>query len=147
MKRLIALQVLLILSALLPTEASFACGCASAKGSLKAQVLAGFDEASAVFSAEVIEVEDFMAGFERFQGARLRVIESWKGAHSPQTTVQTATITECCQCGIKVARGEKLLVYVYGTPPYRLSDCSRTQALGGAAKEIMVLRAVAGKHE
>lgn len=143
MGKLVTFQVLLVLSALLQTEASFACDCAPAKGSLEAQVRAGFDEASAVFSAEVIEVENFMAGFERFQGARLRVIESWKGPHSPQAMVQTATITECCLCGITVKKGQRLLVYVYGSPPYRLSDCSRTQALDGAAKELAVLRAVA----
>jgi hypothetical protein len=85
-----------------------------------------------------------MAGSERFEGARLRVIESWKRAHSPQATVQTATITDCCLCGITVKKGQRLLVYVYGPPPYKLSDCSRTQALDGAAKELAVLRAIAG---
>jgi hypothetical protein len=135
---------LLVLSVLLPTEALLACDCAPTKGPLEAGVRAGFDEASAVFSAEVVEVEDFQAGFEHFQATKLRVIESWKGAHSPGSTVRTVTITDCCLCGITVKRGQKFLVYVHGWQPYKLSDCSRTQALDDAGKEIEVLRKVAG---
>lgn len=144
MKSVTTLAVLLVLSVFLPTEALLACDCAPTKGSLEASVRAGFDEASAVFSAEVVEVEDFRAGFEHFQATKLRVIESWKGPHSPESTVRTATITDSCLCGITVKREQKLLVYVYGSQPYKLSDCSRTQALDGAGKEMEVLRRVAG---
>jgi hypothetical protein len=72
MKSVTTFAVLVVLSVLLPIKAVLACDCAPTKGSLEVGVRAGFDEASAVFSAEVVEVEDFQAGFEHFQATTVR---------------------------------------------------------------------------
>ncbi|WP_161810136.1 hypothetical protein [Steroidobacter agaridevorans] len=91
-----------------------------------------------MFSAQVIEVEE-LAGFERIQIGRLKVLKSWKGPHAVGSGTMTATQIQDDVCGIEVAVNQTLLVYVSGDAPYRLSTCSRTQSLSSATEETRIL--------
>ncbi len=126
--------------ALLSTSSrSLACSCVAQPGSLSSQVAAALKQADAVFTAEVIEVEDFNMGNGDYQKTHLRVIEAWKGPNAPGSTVRTITKTECCLCGRRLKQKQLLLLYLSGEEPYTVSECSRTQSLEDAKDDVAVL--------
>jgi hypothetical protein len=130
---------LFALIASLAASPSFACQCNQPIGPLDSQVQVSADTATAIFSAEVLDTQDFSQEGQQVQTAQLRVIQTWKGPHPGGTIMETRTVTECCVCGLAIGKGRRMLVYVYGKPPYRLNDCSRTRELEGTDAELAVL--------
>lgn len=134
-----AVVPLLLVVGFVNSGTALACSCVRTSGPTSIQVANAVRQSTAVFAAQVVEVEDFMAGSEQYQAAKLKVLRSWKGPHAVGAVVATESPSQCCLCGIKVTLGQTLLVYISGKQPYRLSDCSRTQSLGAAADDIKIL--------
>jgi hypothetical protein len=137
MPRIVVFVVLAI--GLVRTGSAVACSCELHTGPIENQVTSALRESAAVFLAEVVQVEDFMAGLEAYQATKLKVLKSWKGPHTVDAAVRTATHSTCCLCGIAVKEKQVLLVYVTGKQPYKLSDCSRTDLVSRAAADIEIL--------
>lgn len=137
MPRIVVFAVLVL--GLMHTGSALACSCELHTGPIENQVTSAVSESEAVFLAEVVAVEDFMAGFEEYQATKLKVLKSWKGPHAVDAVVRTATHSACCLCGITVKEKQVLLVYVVGKQPYKLSDCSRTELASHAAADIEIL--------
>jgi hypothetical protein len=124
---------------LLPDCAS-ACSCG---GDAPFQVLAKGADASAVFSGEVMNIEE--GSSTRLYGmsvpsrrVTLQVSEVWKG---PQTeTLEVTTPRDGATCGYNFKEGQEYLVYAYGKEEALKVDlCSQTRPLSRADEHLRVL--------
>jgi hypothetical protein len=133
--------IVLGLVALLPDCAS-ACSCSS--GGVPFRVIAKGADAGAVFSGEVMDVEEGpptrMLGLPRGPSMRvtLQVSEVWKGPQ--RDTLEVSTPRDGATCGYYFKEGEKYLVYAYGKEePLKVSLCSETRLLSKAHAHLRVL--------
>jgi hypothetical protein len=124
---------------LLPDCAS-ACSCG---GGAPFRVLAKGADASAVFSGEVMNIEE--GSSTRMFGMSvpsrritLQVSEVWKG---PQTeTLEVNTPRDGATCGYSFKVGQEYLVYAYGKEEALKVDlCSQTRLLSRADEHLRVL--------
>lgn len=106
--------------------------------SLKKAVTRAKSAAAAVFSGRVIELDDFTVKF--------KVERVWKGAPAEEIVMSTGAgkadggqiIT--ATCAYRFRRGEKYLVYAYGSgEKLQTYKCTRTRDLGGAGEDTGVL--------
>ena len=127
------------LVALLPDCAS-ACSCG---GGAPFRVLAKGADASAVFSGEVMNVEE--GSSTRMFGmsvpsrrVTLQVSEMWKG---PQTeTLEVSTPRDGATCGYNFKEGQEYLVYAYGKEePFKVDLCTETKPLSKAGMNLQLL--------
>jgi hypothetical protein len=131
--------VALALSALLP-DCAHACSCA---GGAPFRVLAKGADASAVFSGEVLDVEE--GSPTRMFGTRipssrvtLRVSEVWKGPQ--RESLEVSTPESGATCGYNFKEGQEYLVYAYGRQgPLKVDLCSETRLLSKAGAHLRVL--------
>jgi hypothetical protein len=120
--------VALALLVLLP-DCAHACSCSS--GGALYRVLAKGTDASAVFSGEVLDVQE---------GDRvtLRVFEVWKGPQ--RETLEVRTRMDPVFCGYPFKEGQEYLVYAYGKEePFNTDLCSQTKLLSKAGPNLRVL--------
>jgi hypothetical protein len=116
------------LVALLPDCAS-ACSCSS--GGAPFRVIAKGTDSSALFSGEVLDVQE---------GDRvtLRVSEVWKGPQ--RETLEVRTRRDPALCGYPFKEGQEYLVYAYGKQePFNTHICSETRLLSKADAHLRVL--------
>jgi hypothetical protein len=131
--------VALGLLALFP-DCAHACSCGG--GSFRE--LAKGSDSTAVFSGEVLDVEEgaptTMFG-DRIPSSRvtLRVSEVWKGPQ--QETLEVRTPRDEVMCGYSFKEGQEYLVYAYGKEePFKVDLCSQTRLLSKAGANLRVLR-------
>jgi hypothetical protein len=94
-------------------------------------MIAKGSDASAVFSGEVLDVQE---------GDRvtLRVSEVWKGPQ--QETLEVRTQTDPALCGYPFKEGQEYLVYAHGKEePFNTHVCSETRLLSKANAHLRVL--------
>ncbi len=137
---LVSVTLLVVgLVALLPDCAS-ACSCG---GGAPFRVLAKGADAGAVFSGQVMSVEE--GSSTRMFGmsvpsrrVTLQVSEVWKG---PQTeTLEVSTPRDGATCGYAFKEGQEYLVYAYGKEePFKVDLCSQTRLLSRADAHLRVL--------
>ena len=100
----------LVLLALLP-DSAHACSMGMPSGSQQERALRDLDQATAVFSGEVLDVEKgpvTNAGFLSI--VTLRISEVWKGPQ--RETLEVSTYTDC---GPPFKEGRKVLVYAWAS--------------------------------
>ena len=125
----------------LPPDCAHACSCGG--GGAPFQVLAKGTDSAAVFSGEVLDVEEGppvkMFG-ESFPSNRitLRVSEVWKGPR--RETLEVSTPIDGALCGYHFEEGQEYLVYAYGKEePFEVDLCSQTRQLSKAGEHLRVL--------
>jgi len=131
--------VVLSLLVLLP-DCAHACSCS---GGVPFRVLAKGADASAVFSGEVLDVEEGPP--TRMFGSRipsvkvtLRVSEVWKGPE--RETLEVSTPSDGAACGYYFKEEQEYLVYAYGKEePFKVDLCSQTKLLSKAGANLRVL--------
>lgn len=123
---------------------ALACSCVP-----PATVTVTYTEASVVVAAEAEAISDRTVKDERGDLARQtvlwRVHENWKGKHKVGSTFTTRTFVDCCICGRSVAKGDVMLLYLYGKEPYKLSICGRSKLLKLSLKDVPLLYEFRGK--
>lgn len=118
---------------------AFGCGCPSGSNptpeSIRIERQKDFDDATAVFSGEVIKSDVFKAEF--------KIDKIWKGDFDEKITTLTATkdngdgIYTTSGCDYQVKLGEKYLIYAYGkTDELKTRSCSRSRLLVNAIEKI-----------
>jgi LPXTG-motif cell wall-anchored protein len=140
---LLSVALLIIgLVTLLPDCAS-ACSCG---GGAPFQVLAKGPDSTAVFSGEVLDVEEGpptrMFGGMRLPSSKvsLRVSEVWEGPQ--RETLEVSTPIDGAACGYPFKKGQEYLVYAYGKEePFTVDLCSQTKLLSKANANLQVLGA------
>lgn len=145
MKKFAALLGFFAITIAVPQPSS-ACSCAPSSNLKKT-----FKESSVVVAAEAIEVTSKIDPKQltmqlTTQTVTWQVHETWKGPYEPGQTFTTSTVTDAGLCGRSASKGETLLLYLGGSSPYMLSDCSRTAALKSSLKDIPLLYRLAGKR-
>lgn len=129
---------------LLPDCAS-ACSCGGG-GSDKQMVEWALSHQGAVFSGEVVDVEDgppikmpSMGGIRLPSSTvTLRVSEVWKGPQ--QETLEMSTPSAGAICGYPFKEGQDYLVYAYGKgEPFKVDLCSGTKPLSKANADLALL--------
>jgi hypothetical protein len=106
--------------------------------SLKEAVTKAKSEAAMVFSGQVIELDEFTAKF--------KVERVWKGAPAEEIVMSTGARKAdsgeiiISDCAYRFRRGEKYLVYAYGSGErLQTHKCTRTADLGSAGEEVLML--------
>lgn len=126
---------------LLPPDCASACSCG---GGAPFRVLAKGADATAVFSGEVLDIEERpptrMFGGMRIPSSKvnLRVSGVWKG---PQRgALEVSTPIDGAACGYPFKEGQEYLVYAYGKEePLTVDLCSQTKLLSKAGANLAVL--------
>jgi hypothetical protein len=141
--RLVSMALLVVgLVALLPDCAS-ACTCAVPPGSQQERAERALADAAAVFSGEVLDVEEEpptrMFGIRLLSSrVTLRVSEVWKGPQ--RETIEVSTPRDGASCGYPFKEGKEYLVYVYGKEePFKVDLCSETKPLSEARADLEAL--------
>jgi hypothetical protein len=146
--RTIAL-ILLVASAAFSGE-SFACSCRPPAGdTLAFQVRAEFQAATIVAVGEIVELDESKRPdpfdpaneppYVYSQHAKIKILKAWKGPKKAGEILETSTTTACCECGYRIAVGQRLLIYAWDKEPVSLSICSRTSPLGFGSPDVAVL--------
>jgi hypothetical protein len=140
---LISMALLVVgLVALLPDCAS-ACTCAVPPGSQQERAERALADAAAVFSGEVLDVEEEpptrMFGIRLLSSrVTLRVSEVWKGPQ--RETLEVTTPRHGASCGYPFKEDQEYLVYVYGKEePFKVNLCSETKPLSEARADLEAL--------
>ena len=115
--------------------------------SLKKAVAKAKSEATAVFSGQVIELDDSTVKF--------RVERLWKGAPTEEIVLINEGIGTIeggnriiSSCAYNFRFGEKYLVYAYGSAgKLQTHKCTRTAVLEGAAEDFKMLENLAPKKK
>jgi hypothetical protein len=81
-------------------------------------------EFEARFLSPTAQDQDAEAEFNVRQVVRWSVVRSWKGSSRPGTTLETDTRVLCCTCGVKVAVGQRRVLYQRSGAVNSLSTCS-----------------------
>ena len=137
MRKILLPATILFFLLILNTENIFACSCVLPVGnlSLKKQVENSYKTASAVFSAEVIEISQQPNVYNVI--IKLKVSKSWKRINSQEIILTTGRGGG--DCGYRFEIGKKYLVYAYGERnDLGTGICSRTDLLKNN-KDIKVL--------
>jgi hypothetical protein len=106
--------------------------------SLKNAVTKAKSEAAVVFSGQVVELDDFTVKF--------KVEQVWKGAPAEEMVMSTGAGKAdrgeiiISDCAYRFRRGEKYLVYAYGSgEKLQTHKCTRTADLGSAGEDVLML--------
>jgi hypothetical protein len=121
---------------------AFACVCSldpnPTPEKIKADRLKAFDNASAVFTGEVV--------FRDMLTVKFKVNKIWKGEASDEIAMLTGTKENgdgtftSSSCDYNFSKGQKYLVYAYGLPgEMKTHACSRTASIKYAEKEMQGL--------
>lgn len=141
-------SVVLALTVLLPDCAS-ACSCAALPGTPQERATRALSGSTAVFSGEVVAVEEPPPATAMIEGTMafimeegqatvtLRASEVWKGPRQ-QTVVVDAAADSGSGCGYPFVAGEEYLVYATGDDP-SVSLCSETKPLSEAGADLEAL--------
>ena len=104
----------------------------------KANRLQAFENATAVFSGEVVFLDAITVKF--------KVNKIWKGQAADEITMLTGTKDNgngsftFSSCDYRFTKGQKYLVYAYGSPAEMKTDaCSRTSPIKYSEKEMQRL--------
>lgn len=81
-------------------------------------------EFEARFLSPVVQDQDAEAEFNVRQVVLWSVVRSWKGSSRPGMTVETDTRVLCCTCGVRVAVGQRRVLYQKNGAVNSLSTCS-----------------------
>jgi hypothetical protein len=112
-------------------------------GSQEERVERALAESSAVFSGEVVEVEEGpptkMMGISGLRSSRvtLRASEVWKGPQ--RETLEVSTPKDGASCGFLFKEGQEYLVYASGGQDLEVYLCSGTRPLSAANAHLAVL--------
>ena len=140
MKKLTILVALILLA--LSAQEALGCVCEldpnPTPEKVRANRLTAFTKATAVFSGEVVSGDLFAAKF--------KVDKIWKGEEAKEITMHTRTkvnsdgTMSVYSCDFRFVKGEKYLIYAYGTDGELKTDvCSRTSVLKNAEPEMKAL--------
>lgn len=121
------------------TQSSYACSCElqQSNSSLEQQVKAAKKKSKAVFSGEVLEINE--SPDKDFLLVSIRVRSIWKGVKGKEIVVVTGKGKG--DCGYPFQVGKNYLVYAYKTSNRQLATniCQRTALLSDANKDILIL--------
>ena len=139
-KMILAPFVVIILLPLAP-EVALGCVCFGlpekpTPEQARAMLVKDFNEASAVFSGEVVALDTFKVKF--------KVAKLWKGDFGDEVVMSTGTKDNgdgshtSSSCNYDFKLGEKYLVYAYGDSPEEMQAraCTRTRPLKYAEQEM-----------
>ena len=141
-------SVVLVLTVLLPDCAS-ACSCAALPGTPQERATRALSESTAVFSGEVVDVDEPPPATTMIEGTMafimpsgkatvtLRASEVWKGPRQQTVTITTGADSDI-GCGYPFVEGEEYLVYATGDGP-SVSLCSETKPLSEAKADLEAL--------
>ncbi len=109
--------------------------------SIKLERQKDFSEATAVFSGEVVKLNDFEA--------ELKVDKIWKGDSADYVTMLTGTTDNgngtysSSSCDYTYKLGEKYLIYAYGkSKKLKTHSCSRSRLMVNSVEEILGLEEI-----
>lgn len=136
MKRFLIITPILFLLLFFAAENSYACSCVYLSNlTLKQEVEAAFTNSVAVFSAEVLEINEKPNVYN--VSVKFKVNKSWKGIKTKEIVLTTGRGGG--DCGYRFEVGKKYLVYAYGkTNELGTGICSRTAFVEGN-KDIKIL--------
>jgi hypothetical protein len=122
----------------LPDCAS-ACTCALEGGSREEIVEGALSDSEAVFSGEVVAVEQGKSNFPipGNDTVTLRASEVWKG--TGRGTLEVSTPSQGGACGNPFEEGREYLVYAYGKQGLKTDICTETKPLEKAGADLAVL--------
>ncbi len=122
----------------LPDCAS-ACTCALEGGSREEIVEGALSDSEAVFSGEVVAVEQGKSNFPipGNDTVTLRASEVWKG--TGRGTLEVSTPSQGGACGNHFEEGREYLVYAYGKRGLKTDSCTETKPLEKADADLAVL--------
>ena len=124
MTKVIYTSLVLTLLLLMSAQKSFACSCAFSPGPEKKQVRQAFNDSTAIFSGEVLEIRDSSEDINMLL-VRFKVTKLWKGELKREVTLTTAK--QSAMCGYRFEIATKYLVYGNGPRDALLvTNCSRT---------------------
>ena len=151
MRRLIVTAFAALALWLAAARPALGCMCAPSPGALtpeeaRAALVKDFNEAFAVFTGEVVEIDIFIVKF--------RVDKLWKGSLGDEVVMPTGAIKgeggmySVSSCDYTFKRGESYLVFAYGDSAEKMQAraCTRTKPLARAGAEVEELDTV-GPHE
>lgn len=109
--------------------------------SIRIERQSAFDEATAVFTGEVIKLDDFKAEF--------RIDKIWKGDFARHIIMLTGTkhngdgTRTSSSCDYSYESGKKYLIFAYGkSDELQTGCCSRSRTMANAAEEIKGLEEI-----
>lgn len=132
---------------LLP-DCAFACSCAALPGTPQERAREALSGSTAVFSGEVVDVEESPPATTMIEGtmafvvgegtgtATLRSSEVWKGPRQQTVVVDAGAGSGC---GYPFVEGEEYLVYATGRDHLSVSLCSETKPLTEAGSDLEAL--------
>ena len=103
MKKAIYISLALTLFLLASAEKSFACSCVASLEPEKKQVQEAFTSSGAIFSGEVIEVNESPTDKNSLL-VKFKIAQSWKGESKREITITTAKESSMCGYGFEVGK-------------------------------------------
>jgi len=145
---LVLLTVLLLIQLSNRTTSNTLCGCGgdllTTDEERRAILVKDFNDASVVFSGEVVELDTFEL--------KIKVDKSWKGESKNVINMITAAIKidentyRSSSCNYRFQLGKKYLVYAYETDgELKARACSRTKPIQYAEQEMAYLEEIASR--
>ena len=124
---------------LLPPQCASACTCAMPPGSQEERAERALAKSSAVFSGEVVAVEQgtATASGPGNDTVTLRASEVWKGPE--QKALKVRTPSQGMACGNHFEEGREYLVYAYGKRDLATDICTETKPLSRAGADLAAL--------
>ncbi len=124
MKKSIYISLALALFVVASAEKSFACSCAASLEPEKKQVQQAFMNSRAIFSGEVLEINESSADKNSLL-VKFKVAKLWKGELKNEISITTNKESSMCGYGFEI--GKKYLVYANGLKnDLFVENCSRT---------------------
>lgn len=124
MKKYLYISLALAMFLFASAERSFACSCVFSAEPVKKQVEEAFLSSEAVFSGEVVEINESPTNKYDFI-VKFKVAQVWKGEAVTEMTINTSK--DSAMCGYSFEVGKKYLVYANGKQDrLATSNCSRT---------------------
>ena len=81
------------------------------------------------------------------QRVEWRILKAWKGDHRAGELLESTTMTECCACGVSVAKGEQHLFYLRDDRDFSVTTCSVGEAFRRSlAEQTRVLDEIAERN-
>ena len=127
---------------LLPPQCGYACSCAGFEGSQREVVERALSNSSAVFSGEVVKVEEGppLPEYGRSSMVTMRASEVWKGPQRETLEVSAPRIDAAC--GYPFKEGQEYLVYAdEWKQGLEVNSCGSTKRLTEAEADLEVLGA------
>jgi hypothetical protein len=128
-----------------------ACDCVRPSDKLEDDVTLFWKASVAVVAAEAVTIEthntiEYGTSIEK-QKVTWRVLQSWRGLYKAGSLVSTDTAVTCCLCGVRVAAGDKRLLYLQHS--FTVSECSVGRSLEASQEQIPLLNKLkaAALHE